>query len=261
VIKTRKAFVLFFIVVLLINISVIAQTKKICGKVYYTQVKNLTGTYSENYLLTFNNEQSFSEEINIKNSKSSQDKNYSGQDLTHNVIAGRNNLTSKFFFNTKANFYFRDNFFDQILVVKEDQYNLKWNILQEIKKIGGFSCQKATTKFRGRTYIAWFTSDIPVPFGPWKFKGLAGLILEVYDVDKVFHIVANNVKIGEKIDCTIAIDKNQLKSAMTIPVYLVKKEALINAEFVKMSSRMPKGFGTLKWDKNCDDCGGEIEKF
>lgn len=258
-IKTRKTIVVC-IVVLLIGISSMAQTKKICGKVYYTQVKNLAGMYSENYLMTFNNEQSFSEEISIKTSKSSQEKNYSGQDLTHNVIASRKNLTSKFFLNTKANFYFRDNFFDQIFVVK-DEYNLKWNILQEIKKIGGFTCQKATTKFRGRTYIAWFTNDIPVPFGPWKFKGLAGLILEVYDVDEVFHIVANNVKIGEKLDCIMIIDQNQLKNAMTIPVYLLKKEALINAELAKLASRMPKGFKTPKWDKNCDDCGGELEKF
>lgn len=41
--------------------------------------------------------------------------------------------------------------------------------------------EKATTVFRGRTYEAWFTPDIPVSDGPWKFSGLPGLILEVHD--------------------------------------------------------------------------------
>ena len=63
----------------------------------------------------------------------------------------------------------------------EDMPVLKWAIHAEKEQFNGYQCQKATTVFRGRTYEAWFTPDIPVSDGPWKFSGLPGLILEVHD--------------------------------------------------------------------------------
>lgn len=58
---------------------------------------------------------------------------------------------------------------------------ITWQISEEQKMLGKFLCQKAETKFRGRNYSAWFTTEIPVSDGPWKFYGLPGLILEVSD--------------------------------------------------------------------------------
>src|SRR5690554_6438375 len=48
----------------------------------------------------------------------------------------------------------------------------EWVLLEDTKQIGGFTCQKALTTFRGRNYTAWFTSQIPVNLGPWKLNGL-----------------------------------------------------------------------------------------
>lgn len=68
--------------------------------------------------------------------------------------------------------------------VKESTPKMNWKIEKETKKIGSFVCKKATSFFRGRNYIAWFTPTIPLPFGPWKLNGLPGIILEAYDKDK-----------------------------------------------------------------------------
>lgn len=57
----------------------------------------------------------------------------------------------------------------------------KWKIEKETKEICGYRCQKATCRWRGRDYTAWFTTDIPVSAGPWKFGGLPGLIMKVSD--------------------------------------------------------------------------------
>lgn len=57
----------------------------------------------------------------------------------------------------------------------------KWKIENEKKTICGYECQKATCKWRGRDFVAWFTTQIPVSAGPWKFGGLPGLILEIRD--------------------------------------------------------------------------------
>lgn len=48
----------------------------------------------------------------------------------------------------------------------------------------GYTCYRATTHFRGRDYTAWFAPDIPLPYGPWKFGGLPGLIFRVYSDDR-----------------------------------------------------------------------------
>lgn len=57
----------------------------------------------------------------------------------------------------------------------------KWQIGEDVQEIAGYQCQKATCYFRGRSYTAWFTVEIPISHGPWKFGGLPGLILKVYD--------------------------------------------------------------------------------
>jgi len=56
-----------------------------------------------------------------------------------------------------------------------------WHIEKNTDKYKGFSIQKATTNFAGRKWVAWFTSDIPIPDGPYKFYGLPGLILKLED--------------------------------------------------------------------------------
>ncbi|MGL5790362.1 MAG: GLPGLI family protein [Bacteroidales bacterium] len=62
----------------------------------------------------------------------------------------------------------------------------KWKIHNETLMICGYLCQRATCNFRGRNYTAWFTKTIPISNGPWKFGGLPGLILKVYDDDKLY---------------------------------------------------------------------------
>lgn len=63
---------------------------------------------------------------------------------------------------------------------------MKWTLSDETQTILGHSCQKAMCRFRGRDFVAWFASDVPVKGGPWKFGGLPGCILKVYDTGKLY---------------------------------------------------------------------------
>ena len=58
---------------------------------------------------------------------------------------------------------------------------LQWSLRPEKKKILGHTCQKATVQYLGRNYTAWFATSLPISSGPWKLRGLPGLILEVSD--------------------------------------------------------------------------------
>ena len=95
------------------------------------------------------------------------------------------------------------------IYVKELLPVIDWTIGKESKKIGAFNCVKASTTFRGRKYIAWFTPDIPVPFGPWKLQGLPGLILEAQDLNKNVFWYFKNLQYPSKT--------NEIVRYMTIP--------------------------------------------
>ena len=54
------------------------------------------------------------------------------------------------------------------------------------KKINNYLCKNAQTYFRGRVYEVWYTEELPISLGPWKFNGLPGLILSAYDKEGVY---------------------------------------------------------------------------
>lgn len=57
----------------------------------------------------------------------------------------------------------------------------QWTLLPDTATILVYPCRKATCRFRGRTYVAWYTMEIPVSEGPWKLCGLPGLIVKAED--------------------------------------------------------------------------------
>lgn len=63
---------------------------------------------------------------------------------------------------------------------------INWHISGETKKIQQYTLQKATARFGGRNWVAWFAKEIPFNEGPFKFSGLPGLIFEIYDTGKNF---------------------------------------------------------------------------
>lgn len=66
--------------------------------------------------------------------------------------------------------------------------------IDSVKTILGHQCQIATCDFRGRHWTAWFAVDIPISDGPWKFRGLPGLIMEVYDRNYQHHFCLNGLQ-------------------------------------------------------------------
>ena len=78
---------------------------------------------------------------------------------------------------------------------QEDFIPQQWTVVADsVKRILDYSCKLATCNFRGRTYFAWFTADLPYHEGPWKFSGLPGLILEVYDKNEDYHYTAYSIE-------------------------------------------------------------------
>lgn len=73
-----------------------------------------------------------------------------------------------------------------------------WEIGSDSKEILGYECIKATTDFHGRRWTVWFTPEIPVHNGPWKFDGLPGLIMEAISDDGLYSFTAIGIQETDK---------------------------------------------------------------
>lgn len=85
----------------------------------------------------------------------------------------------------------------------------KWQLENEKKNILDHTCFKAKLKFHGRNYTAWYAKDIPISDGPYKFSGLPGIILEIYDENHDFHYQA--IAISNK-NTNLLYDNNFVKT-------------------------------------------------
>jgi GLPGLI family protein len=74
-----------------------------------------------------------------------------------------------------------------INIFSDTLYPMSWVTTGIQKKIDSLICYKAMTIFRGRAYVAWFCPQLPIHEGPWKFGGLPGAIVEVYDEEKAIY--------------------------------------------------------------------------
>lgn len=93
---------------------------------------------------------------------------------------------------------------------EESQPILNWDLKNDSKKVLGYNCKKALVSYRGRNFIAWYTSEIPINDGPYIFGGLPGLILEIEDSEKKYKFIA--VGIDKKtMDIYLRNDKSILK--------------------------------------------------
>jgi len=64
---------------------------------------------------------------------------------------------------------------------EEDIPVQEWTLTDETHEILGYECKSAVCEFRGRKWTAFYTDSVPVADGPWKFGGLPGFIMQVYD--------------------------------------------------------------------------------
>lgn len=139
------------------------------------------------------------------------------------------------------------------IIAIDDLPTIEWKIFEkETKKIHNFTCFKATALFRGSEMVAYYTPEIPIGFGPFKFKGLPGLILEVFNVDtkgQKYHWKAKKIVFPyeNESDLTFDVKKSigQIVTYRSIIEDFDKKMMLFNQ---KMITNNPRG-STTKSDK------------
>ncbi|MFN7117960.1 MAG: GLPGLI family protein [Saprospiraceae bacterium] len=142
-------------------------------------------------------------------------------------------LYSKYFLDVAASRMYavepvsEDDFETFDLYYVAESAKLDWKIQHEFRQIDSYTCQKALLEFRGRSYTAWFAKDVTVPYGPFKFNGLPGLILSIEDNLKEVSFKATSVKLSTK--------KNNAKQLFND--WVKQKEAITIESFFSIKNR------------------------
>lgn len=137
--------------------------------------------------------------------------------------------------------------------------NFNWAPSEGIDSLLGYACQKATVSYMGRDYVAWYAPELPISDGPWKFHGLPGLILRVYDTQKVFDFKVFSIKEVTK-DITQDLFKNA-KRIIPITHEAYWKENKYRTENPKDAIIAKYGDGTFNGVKISDPNSKEARIF
>lgn len=86
---------------------------------------------------------------------------------------------------------------------------MDWTLSGESKEILGYDCFEAHTEFRGRSWTVWFTPEVSVDCGLWKFNGLPGLIMQAYDAKREY--VFDIVGLAESDEAIVMYPKKESK--------------------------------------------------
>ncbi|WP_396158302.1 GLPGLI family protein [Flavobacterium sp.] len=182
--------------------------------------------FQKNYLLTFNkNEALFEEVVALEKPKPAQ----GGVSVSISMSGDGDK-----YMNTKDKIsYTEEDIFGDEFVIKDSLPKIDWQITTEIKIIGDYNCVKATyiepvskndleayeryqekinngkttlfqmKKPEPQTITAWYTSEIPVSFGPNGVWGLPGLILQLENENYIYFCTKVSLKNNEKVKIKI----------------------------------------------------------
>ncbi|WP_430412718.1 GLPGLI family protein [Kordia sp.] len=241
---------LLLISLLFVNSFMLAQnTTK--GKVEYTMVLNMGKQKINNASLVFDKNESFffwNYKIQ-KDSTSIDEKTDDENNMNLKIKFNKAIYTDSIGVFNYKNFKQRDLInrvflSKKLYYIKEAVPVINWEIKEETKKIANFECQKAITRFRGRSYTAWFTNKIPISDGPWKFHGLPGLILEVTDATNEIAFFFKSLEIPTKAK-TPNIDFPNL-NYITLDAFKKDRDLYVNSLFnakkteKKFKSKLPR---------------------
>ena len=148
------------------------------------------------------------DENQFKNSSKIRLTKYHESDTIKSYLIGENAIAflwkEKNFKNFKEDFQIHNYMQGKKFIYVKDKITLfDWDIVEKSDTlIANYHCEKATTKFRGRNYIAYFTNEISNQGGPYKFDGLPGFIIKIKSTDGYVDIEARE----------IIVTKNKIKN-------------------------------------------------
>ncbi|NOX45393.1 MAG: GLPGLI family protein [Chlorobi bacterium] len=96
---------------------------------------------------------------------------------------------------------------------EEDLDLFNWQLSNDTATMCGYKVQKASCDFGGRSWVAWFSPEIPYSDGPYKFNGLPGLIVKIGDTREHYVFKLISIIKPEKRQMIDILEKDFIKSS------------------------------------------------
>lgn len=227
--KTLKKFkFIFFVLSIISSLAYCQRTSLVSYNVTFTG-KNLNDSINTDFQIKKQEmihsiEQSeyeliFNDSLSVfKINEEMQSDNVKSNRLASSLIGGKRYKNLKDSVNIK-----QKEFLGELFNIYTPFDNYNWIITKETKKISSYTCYKAVAKIVESDFIrkkemeylieAWFTLEIPVPFGPAGIDGLPGLVLEGSSNNgaTVFYVTKLNL-LNNKESAEEAIDLSKGKN-------------------------------------------------
>ncbi len=188
-------------IVFIVTFNIFSQSGVVYYSKAYTKQNKLVFLDKINYELSFNNSTSL---MKLQ-------KDMELDDLSIHRFAYKGGGKGIYFKDLKTKIRIHElEFNDELLTVNKPFEPYKWVLLNETKKICGYTCFKAIAeveeqysvinKVQKETVTAWYAPNINYPFGPLDRDGLPGLVLETSY--KNIYYIAKKIKLNysQKID-------------------------------------------------------------
>ena len=129
---------------------------------------------------------------------------------------------------------------DRRFVYEENVTQFDWVVLDDVATINGYLCQKAKCEFGGRVWEAWYTDELPISDGPYKFCGLPGLIINIADTKNHYSFkflsiekVQENIPIEWEENDYVKTTKKKYFEAYKSLALTVEDNAVVNEAVAK----------------------------
>ncbi|EZH74214.1 hypothetical protein ATO12_15215 [Aquimarina atlantica] len=245
--------------IILLGNTVIAQEKIKTGVVtYYNIVNNPNGiSFTSTWKLYFDSNTSMYIKSKETKAINTPKEEVRGATTIRTEIKVLKSKKTPFYFSDldKKELVFRETVSQELYTIKDSIETIPWKLHDEFKKVGMYQCQKATTPFRGREYTVWFTTEVPISYGPWKLRGLPGLIMEATDQTNKFKYEIAKIELG--VNPLVVKEKlvipDDVKKIQPMSVYIDAIKNEYENTMARARVSLPKG-ARLAEDHECDGC-------
>ena len=128
----------------------------------------------------------------------------------------------------------------------ESTPDIVWTLTDDTLTVGGYLCQQATATHRGVAWTVCYTEEIPSSAGPWRLRGLPGLIVKAESEAHTF--------------CLTELRKEA--SSITAPEHRPDVQRMAYAKLLKHRNDV---YGNRQYAKNptyyVPDLGGSINNM
>ncbi|MFK8102397.1 MAG: GLPGLI family protein, partial [Saprospiraceae bacterium] len=119
--------------------------------------------------------------------------------------------------NRKENLFLKNsNILGRKYLIYDKIPKIKWTITKDQKKVGKFTCTKATTTHFGNKITAWFTDELALNNGPEEYGNLPGMILVLETNTKTITAIKILTK---KVDPTLEFERPKQGKKISVADY------------------------------------------